>query len=128
MTDLNIIPVIYPVGIDENFTVYNVNADDAAAKLAAAMQVQKLMVLTNVQGILRDPKDPASLISSIHVGDIQELIDRGIVSGGMIPKVKSCISALEGGVKKAHIINGGVLHSLLLEIFTDKGIGTEIVL
>ena len=128
MTDLNIVPVIYPVGIDENYTVYNVNADVAAAKLAAAMQVQKLMVLTNVQGILRDPKDPSSLISSIHVSEIQELIDRGIVSGGMIPKVKSCISALEGGVKKAHIINGSVLHSLLLEIFTDKGIGTEIVL
>ena len=128
MTELNIIPVIYPVGIDENYKIYNVNGDDAAAKLAAAMQVQKLIVLTNVQGIFRDPKDPRTLISSLQTGEVQSLIDHNIVTGGMIPKVRACINALEGGVKKAHIINGGILHSLLLEIFTDQGIGTEIAL
>ena len=128
MTELNIIPVIYPVGIDENYKPYNVNADDAAAKLAAAMQVQKLMVLTNVQGILKDPSDPNSLISSLQVSEVQSLIDQKIVTSGMIPKVRACMSALEGGVKKAHIINGNILHSLLLEIFTDRGIGTEIIL
>ncbi|MBI4387851.1 MAG: acetylglutamate kinase, partial [Candidatus Omnitrophica bacterium] len=128
MTELNIIPVIYPVGIDENLKPYNVNADDAAAKLAAAMQVQKLMVLTNVQGILKEPSNPQSLISSLQVNDVQDLIDQKIITGGMIPKVRACMSALQGGVKKAHIINGNILHSLLLEIFTDRGIGTEIVL
>ncbi len=128
MTDLGIIPVIYPVGLDENYQTYNVNADDAAAKLAAAMQVQKLMVLTNVQGILRDPKDSGTLISSVQTNEIQGLIDQNVVSGGMIPKVRACINALEGGVKKAHIVSGNILHSLLLEIFTDRGIGTEIIL
>lgn len=128
ITELNMIPVVYPVGIDENEQVYNVNADEAAAKLAAAMQVQKLMVLTNVQGILRDPKDSDTLISSIQVGEVQSLIDQKVISGGMIPKVRACVHALEGGVKKAHIISGNILHSLLLEIFTDKGIGTEISL
>ena len=128
MTELNIIPVIYPVGLDENFKIYNVNADDAAAKLAVAMQVQKLMVMTNVRGILRDPNDPGSLISSIQTSEMQELIDKNIVTGGMIPKVRSCIHTLQGGVKKAHIVDASIKHSLLLEIFTDQGIGTEISL
>lgn len=128
MTELNIIPVIYPVGIDDNSKIYNVNADDAAAKLAAAMQVQKLMVLTNVNGILKDPKDPETIISSLQTSEVQSLIDQGVISGGMIPKIRCCINALQGGVKKAHIVNGNILHSLLLEIFTDQGIGTEIVL
>ncbi len=128
MTELNIIPVIYPVGLDENFKVYNVNADDAAAKLAVAMQVQKLMVLTNVRGILRDPNDPATLISSIQTNEAEDLIARKIIMGGMIPKIRSCIHALQGGVKKAHIVDAGIKHSLLLEIFTDQGIGTEIAL
>lgn len=128
LTEFNIIPVIYPIGIDENGEAYNVNADEAAAKIAAAMNVQKLMVLTNVQGILRDPADEKTLISSLHAKDVQDLIDKKIISGGMIPKVKACMNALEGGVKKAHIIDGRIKHSLLLEIFTDKGIGTEITI
>lgn len=128
LTEFNIIPVIYGVGIDENGEVYNVNADEAAAKIAAAMGVQKLMVLTNVKGILRDPNDEMSLISSLHVNEIQDLIKNKVITSGMIPKVNACITALEGGVKKAHIIDGRIKHSLLLEIFTDQGIGTEIVL
>ena len=126
LTEFNIIPVVYPVGFDENGETYNVNADEAAAKIAVAMGVQKLIVLTNVKGILRDPADENSLISSVHVTEVQDLIDKKVISGGMIPKVRSCITALSGGVKKAHIIDGRIKHSLLLEIFTDQGIGTEI--
>ena len=86
------------------------------------------MVLTNVKGILRDPADEETLIPSLRVSDTQQLIDQKIISGGMIPKVKACIDALEGGVQKAHIIDGRITHALLLEIFTDQGIGTEITL
>ena len=127
-TEFNVIPVVYPVGISQNGEFYNVNADEAAAKIAAALKVQKLMVLTNVKGILKDPQDESSLISSLHVRDVEDLIQNKIITGGMIPKVKACIAALMGGVKKAHIIDGRIKHSLLLEIFTDRGIGTEIVL
>lgn len=128
LTEFNIIPVIYPIGIDEKGEAYNVNADEAAAKIAIAMGVQKLMVLTNVKGIMTDPADENSLLSSVSADDVQDLIDRKIVTGGMIPKVRSCMTALRGGVKKAHIIDGRIPHSLLLEIFTDQGIGTEIYL
>ncbi len=128
LTEFNMIPVIYGVGIDEQGETYNVNADEAAAKIAAAMGVHKFMVLTNVKGIMRNPADESSLISSLRVSDVQELIDQKVITGGMIPKVQACITALEGGVKKAHIIDGRIKHSLLLEIFTDQGIGTEIVL
>lgn len=127
LTEFNVIPVIYPVGIDKAGETYNVNADEAAAKIAAAMEVQKLIILTNVQGILRDPVDEKSLVSSLHVGDVEELIKKKVITDGMIPKVTACTTALEGGIKKAHIIDGRIKHSLLLEIFTDQGIGTEIV-
>jgi len=126
LTEFNIIPVVYPVGMDEQSEIYNVNADEAAAKIAVAMGVQKFMVLTNVKGILRNRGEEGSLISSLHVSEVQTLIDKKVITGGMIPKVKACITALEGGVKKAHIIDGRIKHSLLLEIFTDQGIGTEI--
>ena len=128
LTEFNIIPVIYGVGIDGKGETYNVNADEAAAKIAAAMGVQKFMVLTNVKGIMKDPADENSLISSVHVSEIQGLIDKKVITGGMIPKVQACVTALEAGVKKAHIIDGRIKHSLLLEIFTDQGIGTEIIL
>lgn len=128
LTEFNIIPVIYPIGIDEKGEAYNVNADEAAAKIAVAMGVQKLMVLTNVKGIMTDPADENSLLSSVSADEVQDLIDRKIVTGGMIPKVRCCMTALRGGVKKAHIIDGRIPHSLLLEIFTDQGIGTEIYL
>lgn len=128
LTEFNIIPVIYPIGIDDKGEAYNVNADEAAAKIAVAMGVQKLMVLTNVKGILKDFTDESTLISSVRVDEVQALIDKKIVSGGMIPKVRCCMTALQGGVKKAHIIDGRIPHALLLEIFTDQGIGTEMVL
>lgn len=128
LTEFNIIPVVYGVGFDDQNETYNINADEAAAKIAAAMGVQKMMVLTNVRGIMTDPNDESTLISSLHVDEVQSLIDKKIISGGMIPKVKACITALRSGIKKAHIIDGRIPHSLLLEIFTDKGIGTEIYL
>lgn len=128
LTEANVIPVIYPLGYDDAGEAYNVNADEAAAKIAVAMDVQKLMVLTNVKGILRDAADEASLISSLRVNEVQDLIDRKIIVGGMIPKVNSCVTALKGGVKKSHIVDGRIKHSLLLEVFTDQGIGTEIFL
>jgi len=127
LTDLNIIPVIYPIGIDEKGEAYNVNADEAAAKIAAAMDVQKIMILTNVRGILARQNDPESLVPSLHVDGVETLIRDKVITGGMIPKVNACVTALKGNVPKAHIVDGRIKHSLLLEIFTDKGIGTEIV-
>ena len=128
MTDVNIIPVIYGVGIDSKGATYNINADEAASKIAEAMGVQKIVLLTNVQGIMKDPNDESSLISSIHADEVEGLINDGVIQGGMIPKINACVHTLKQGVRKAHIIDGRIKHSLLLEIFTDKGIGTEIIL
>ncbi len=128
LTERNVIPVVYPIGTDEKGESYNVNADEAAASIAAALGVEKIMILTNVRGILKDIHDPNSLISSVRVGEVESLIKSGVIAGGMIPKVNSGIDALRGGVEKAHIVDGRLKHSLLLEIFTDRGIGTEIVL
>ncbi|HOK39863.1 MAG TPA: acetylglutamate kinase [bacterium] len=123
------IPVIAPIGenIDGGLSL-NVNADVVAYAVAAKLKAEKLIFMTNVNGILKDINNPDSLIKSIKVSEAEKLIKDGIISEGMIPKIKSCIEALESGVKKVHIINGGVMHSLLLEIFTDAGIGTEIFL
>lgn len=128
LTEFNIIPVIYPLGVGSDGKVYNVNADEAAAKIAAAMGVQKMIVLTNTLGIMRDPEDDSTLISSLHVDQVQQLIDSKVITGGMIPKIRSCITALQGNVKKAHVIDGRIKHALLLEVFTDQGIGTEIII
>jgi acetylglutamate kinase len=128
LTEFNIIPVISPLGIDQKGETYNVNADEAAAKIAEAMQVQKLMVLTNVQGILLDPAKEETLVPSLHVNEAEDYIRKQVITDGMIPKVNACVAALQGGVPKTHIIDGRIPHALLLEIFTDRGIGTEIVL
>lgn len=128
LTEFSVIPVIYPLGIDAKGELYNVNADEAAAKIAVAMEVQKIMVLTNVRGIFGNQNDPASLIPSLHVDHVETLLKDKIITGGMIPKVNCCVTALKGNVQKAHIVDGRIKHSLLLEIFTDRGIGTEIVL
>ena len=127
-TKSNVIPVIYPLGADAKGETYNVNADEAAAKIAAAMGVQKIMVLTNVRGILKDQNDSNSLIPSLHMNEVETLIRDKVIIGGMIPKVNCCVTALKGSVQKAHIVDGRIKHSLLLEIFTDRGIGTEIIL
>lgn len=122
----NYIPVISPVGIAEDGTSLNLNADTAAGEVASAVNAEKLIILTDVPGVLRDPSDPTSLIQEIHVDEVPGLIEDGILSGGMIPKIETCVNAIENGVKSAHIIDGRKKHSLLLEIFTTDGIGTMI--
>jgi len=121
------IPVIAPVGIDSRGGKYNVNADSAAGMVAAAVGAEKFVVLSDTHGILTDRKDAGSTLSSANEVQIKEMISSGVITEGMMPKVESCLTALAGGVKKAHIIDGRFEHSLLLEIYTDKGVGTEIV-
>lgn len=123
----NSLVVISPMGVDEAGVVYNINADEAASKIAGSLDAEKFVLLTNVRGVMRRPDDPESLIGSLHVEDIKALIDEGIIQSGMIPKVNACLDAIEGGVRKTHIIDARIPHALLLEIFTDQGIGTEIV-
>ncbi|MDR2202197.1 MAG: acetylglutamate kinase [Clostridiales bacterium] len=118
------IPVIATVGVDKDGAVYNVNADVAAGAIGGALEAERLMFLTDVDGIRADEKDPASLIPQISVGEIQKMIKSGAVTGGMLPKVASCIDALNEGIKNVLIINGAIPHSILLELFTDSGIGT----
>lgn len=121
------IPVISPLGIGRDGMTYNVNADQASASIAVSLKAEKLALLTNVEGILRDKQDKGSLISSLTVKQVRNMITRKKIDTGMIPKVKACIAALREGVNKIHIINGSLTHALLLEIFTDKGIGTQIM-
>ena len=126
LTDENYIPVISPIGIDNGGNTLNLNADTVAGSIASEVDAEKLIVLTDVPGILTDPDDPDSLIRRIRVDELRELIDEGIITGGMIPKVETCINAVENGVKSAHILDGRVKHSILLEIFTKDGIGTMV--
>jgi len=124
--DNGMVPVVTPLGMDDAGQAYNINADVAAAAIAAEMKADKFVVLTEARGILRDRDDPASVIPQIDRGEVKSLIDSGVVVGGMIPKVRACLTALENGVGKAHILDGRLPHSLLLEILTDRGIGTLI--
>jgi acetylglutamate kinase len=120
------IPVISSIGTCDGDT-YNINADLVAGEIAAALKAEKLIMLTDIRGILRDQKDEKSLISTIKVSEIDQLEQDGVISGGMLPKVEACVIALRGSVKKTHIIDGRISHSILLEIFTDSGIGTQII-
>ena len=120
-------PVITPLGLGEDGQVYNINADVAACKVAQAIRSRKLVFLSDVPGIMRDPADESSVIQTICTTEVDGLIQQKILSGGMLPKIKSSMEALQAGVNKVHMIDGRVLHSLLLEIFTDHGIGTEII-
>lgn len=119
--------VVCPIGRGKDSKLYNINADDVASSVAVNLAAEKLVILTNVRGIMRSSGDPGSLISTLTVDEARGLIDEGAVQEGMIPKVKSAITALVGGVKKTHIIDARIPHALLLEIFTKEGIGTEIV-
>ena len=127
LLEKDFLPIICPVGMDEEYNTYNINADDAACAIARAMKVEKLAFLTDIEGVYKDKDDPSSLISELHVDEAQKLIDDGYVGGGMIPKLKNCIDAIEEGVNRVHILDGRIPHSLLLEIFTNKGIGTAIL-
>ena len=121
------IPVIAPNGVGEDGQTYNINADTVAGEIAAALRAEKLVVLTDTRGILRDKNDGDSLIPTLDISEVEELIQSGVIEAGMLPKVEACITALNAEVKKTHIIDGRISHSILLEIFTEKGIGTEIV-
>ncbi len=127
MLDAGIIPVVTPLGtgVDDDH-LYNINADFAAAALAKSLKVRKFALVSDVPGILHDPGDPSTLISTLHLGDIATLVEKGVISGGMLPKVESCADAIRAGVKKVHLVDGRMPHSLLLEIFTREGVGTEI--
>ena len=118
------IPVIATVGIDDDGQVYNINADTAAAEIAAALHAENIITLSDIPGLLKDVNDPESLIPEIHVDEVPALIESGIISGGMIPKMKSCEKAVRSGVKKAVMIDGRIPHSILIEMFSDEGIGT----
>ena len=124
--DNNYIPVISPIGVSEEGKSLNLNADTAAGEVASAMEAEKLIILTDVPGVLRDPSDPSSLIHKIRVDEVPGLIEEGIISGGMIPKIENCVEAVENGVKSCHIIDGRKPHSILYEIFTDGGSGSMI--
>ncbi len=127
LLEKDFLPIVCPIGLDKDFQTYNINADDAACAIAEAMKAEKLAFLTDIEGVMRDPKDPNSLISELRVSEAQKLIENGNVGGGMIPKLKNCIDAIENGVNRVHILDGRIPHSLLLEIFTNKGIGTAIL-
>ncbi len=125
--DAAIIPVIAPLAEDDDGNALNVNADSAASVVAAALGAEKIVFVADVHGIMADANDRNSFLSSVNEEQIARLIDRGVITGGMQPKVEACLEAIRAGVGKAHIIDGNVPHSLLLEIFTDEGIGTEIL-
>ncbi len=127
LIDNNIIPVIYPLGIGRDRNLYNVNADDVASEVAITLKAEKFVLLTNVRGIMKDKGDPSTLYNTLTVSEINKLINKKIIASGMIPKAFACVNAIKGGVKKAHILDASIPHALLLEIFTDTGIGTEII-
>ena len=127
LLDNDYIPVICPVGSDDEYHSFNINADDAACAVAVAMKASKLVFLTDIEGVYEDPKDPSTLISEMNVTEAKEFIASGHAGGGMLPKLQNCIDAIEAGVSRVHILDGRTPHSLLLEFFTDKGIGTAII-
>ncbi len=121
------LPIICPIGMDEDYQTYNINADDAACAIAKAMGAEKLAFLTDIEGVYKDPHDPETLISELTVSEANALMDDGFIGGGMLPKLHNCIDAIENGVSRVHILDGRIPHCLLLEIFTNKGIGTAIL-
>ena len=122
----DMVPVITPLGKGPDNRLYNINADDAATAVACALNARKIVFLTDVPGLLRDPADRSTLISSLHLDEVDELVKCGVISGGMLPKIKGMVGAVKAGIKKAHIIDSSMPHSLLLELFTSEGVGTEI--
>ena len=127
LMDAEFIPVVAPIGMVENFDSYNINADDAACGVAKAMEAEKLVFLTDIEGVFVDPSNKKTLISEMDVNTAKEFIANGVVGGGMLPKLNNCIEAIEQGVSRVHILDGRVAHCLLLEFFTEKGIGTAIL-
>lgn len=127
LLDNDYLPIVCPIGYDDNHETYNINADDAACAIAKAMRAEKLVFLTDVAGVLKDMDDPGTLICELPYDELDALIKSGCIGGGMLPKLNNCRDAVENGVSRVHIMDGRIPHCLLLEIFTDKGIGTSIL-
>lgn len=127
LIDNDFIPIIAPIGMDENFQAYNINADDAACAVASAIGAEKLAFLTDIEGVYTNPEDKNTLISVLTLDKADELITQGFIGGGMLPKLKNCIDAVRKGVSRVHILDGRMEHCLLLEFFTNRGIGTAII-
>lgn len=127
LLEKDFLPIICPIGMDDHYNSYNINADDAACAIARAVEAEKLAFLTDIEGVYKDPDDKDSLISELTVSEARELIKDGYIGGGMLPKLNNCIDAIENGVSRVHILDGRIAHCLLLEIFTNKGIGTAIL-
>lgn len=127
LLDDDFIPVIAPIGLDDDFCSYNINADDAACAIAEALDAEKLAFMTDIEGVCKDPNDKSTLISSLTLAEAYQMIEDGYIGGGMLPKIKNCIDAVENGVKRVYILDGRKQHCLLLEFFTKKGVGTAIV-
>ena len=127
LLEKDFLPIICPIGFDDNYMSYNINADDAACAIARAVRAEKLAFLTDVEGVYRDFSDKSTLISEMTVEEAQEFVNSGSLGGGMLPKLQNCIDAIENGVSRVHILDGRIPHCLLLEIFTNKGIGTAML-
>ena len=127
LLEKDFLPIVCPIGMDENYQTYNINADDAACAIARAVEAEKLAFLTDIEGVYKDPDDKSTLISELTVSEAKDLIGDGFIGGGMLPKLNNCIDAIENGVSRVHILDGRIAHCLLLEIFTNKGIGTAIL-
>ena len=127
LLEKDFLPIVCPIGMDDEFNTYNINADDAACAIARAVSAEKLAFLTDIEGVYKDPDDKDTLISELTVSEARELITDGFIGGGMLPKLNNCIEAIENGVSRVHILDGRIPHCLLLEIFTNKGIGTAIL-
>ena len=127
LLEKDFLPIIAPIGLDDDYNTYNINADDAACAIAKAVKAEKLAFLTDIEGVYKDPKDKDTLISELRVSEARELIGDGFIGGGMLPKLNNCIDAIENGVSRVHILDGRIAHCLLLEIFTNRGIGTAIL-
>lgn len=121
------LPIIFPIGMDEQGQTYNINADEAAGAIASALEAEKLVYLSDVEGVKGEGNTSDDVIAELHTGEAHQLIEKGIINGGMIPKINNCIEAIQNGVSRIHIMDGRIPHSLLLEIFTNKGIGTAIL-
>ena len=127
LLEKDFLPIVAPVGLDDDFNTYNINADDAACAIAKAVGADKLVFLTDIEGLYKDINDKSSFISRLTAGQAEELINGGIIGGGILPKLNNCTSAIRNGVNRVHILDGRVPHCLLLEIFTNEGVGTAII-
>lgn len=127
LLEKDFLPIVCPIGLDDNFQTYNINADDAACAIAREVSAEKLAFLTDIEGVYTDPSDKNTLISELPIDEARKLIKNGNIGGGMLPKLNNCIDAIENGVSRVHILDGRIAHCLLLEIFTNRGIGTAIL-